>query len=85
MKGSSFKGFKTDSRHISMGGDGIDSVDIKVTEDYKELSMRLDGNNVDVEAEMASMAQNYIQYNTLTDRLNGKFRMLKSAISEGRK
>lgn len=85
MKGSSFKGFKTDSRHISIGGDGIASVDSRVTEDYKELSMRLDGNNVDIEAENAAMAENYIKYNTLTDRLNGKFRMLKSAISEGRK
>ncbi len=51
LKGSSFKGFRTNSRHIPIGEDSIDSVGIKVEQDYKELSMRLDGNNVDVEAE----------------------------------
>ena len=85
LKGSNFKGFTTHSKHISIGGDNVDSIDIKVTQDYKELSMRLDGNNVDVEAEMASMAQNSLQYNTLIQSLNSKYKNLKSAISEGRK
>ncbi|NJD02835.1 MAG: flagellar basal body rod protein FlgB [Ruminiclostridium sp.] len=85
LKGSNFKGFKTHSKHISIGGDNIDSIDIKVTQDYKDLSMRLDGNNVDIEAEMAAMAKNSIQYNTLVQSLNSKFKILKSAINEGRK
>ena len=85
LKGSNFKGFKTHSKHISIGGDNVDSIDIKVTQDYKELSMRLDGNNVDIEAEMAAMAKNTIQYNTLVQSLNSRFKSLKSVISEGRK
>ena len=85
LKGSSFKGFRTHSKHIPIGGDNIDSVDIKVEQDFKNLSMRLDGNNVDVEAEMAAMAKNSIQYNTLVQSLNGGYRRLKSVISEGRK
>ncbi len=85
LKGSNFKGFTTNSKHIPIGGDNADSIDIKVTQDYKELDMRLDGNNVDVEAEMAAMAKNIIQYNTLVQSLNGKFQNLKSVISEGRK
>ena len=85
LKSSNFKGFTTHSKHISIGGNDVDSIGIKVTQDYKELSMRLDGNNVDVEAEMAAMAQNSLQYNTLIQSLSGKYRILKSAISEGRK
>lgn len=44
----------------------VDKIEIKITEDNKNLSMRLDGNNVDIDAEMAAMAKNTIQYNALT-------------------
>lgn len=85
LKGSNFKGFRTQSKHIPVGGDSIDSVDIKVQQDYKELSMRIDGNNVDIEAEMADMAKNSIRYNTMIQSLNAGYKRLKSVISEGRK
>jgi len=82
---SSFKGNRTDSRHIPIGGSNIESVDINVTEDNSALNMRLDGNNVDMDAEMALMAKNNIVYNALTQKLTGEFKKLRSVISEGRK
>lgn len=82
---SSFRGNKTNSRHIDIGVSNIDSVKVRVTKDYNELSTRLDGNNVDIEAEMAAMAQNTIQYNTLVQSLSSGYKRLKSVISEGRK
>jgi len=82
---SGFKGFRTDKRHIPIGGGSIGDVDLKVTEDNNSLSMRLDGNNVDVEKEMADMTKNTIQYNVLTQGLNAEFRKIRSAISEGRR
>ncbi len=85
LDGSSFKGFRTDKRHIPIGATDIDSADIKVTQDNSSLSMRLDGNNVDVDSEMALMAKNNIMYNTLIQKVSGEFRKLKSAISEGRR
>lgn len=85
MDGSSFKGLKTDKRHISIGADSIDKVEINLTEDYSNTSMRIDGNNVDIDSEMASMAKNSIQYNVLAQRLAGKFKSIKSVISEGRR
>lgn len=85
IDGKGFKGFTTDSRHIQIGGDNIDSIDINVTEDYKDTSYRLDGNNVDIESEMASQAKNDIKYNTLIQSMNTGYSRLKSAISEGRK
>ncbi len=83
LKGSTFKGFTTDSRHIPIGGDDINSVDIRVEQDFKDLSMRLDGNNVDIEAEMATMAKNSIQYNTLIQSYNAGSKRLKNAITGG--
>jgi len=83
--GSSFKGLRTDNRHIPIGSDSIDNVEIQVTEDNSSTSMRIDGNNVDIDSEMASMAKNSIQYNTLAQRLSGKYKSILSVISEGRK
>ncbi|HEY9059819.1 MAG TPA: flagellar basal body rod protein FlgB [Pseudobacteroides sp.] len=85
MDKSSFRGYRTDKRHIPIGGSNVDNVNISVTEDNSALQMRLDGNNVDIEAEMSLMAKNNILYNALTQKLSGEFRKLKSVISEGRK
>lgn len=80
-----FKGFTTDNRHIQIGGGSLENAKIKITTENKNLSTRLDGNNVDIENEMASLAKNDIRYNTLTQSISGGFRRLKSVISEGRK
>lgn len=74
-----------DSGQIPVGGQDIDNVEIRVTEDNSSLSTRLDGNNVDIDSEAASLAKNTIKYNTLVESLNAGFRRLKSVISEGRK
>ncbi len=85
LEPGSFEGFRTDKRHIPIGGGSIDDVKMKVTQPNDCFSARLDGNNVDIENEMAQMAKNTIEYNTLIQRLNGKFKGIKSAINEGRK
>jgi flagellar basal-body rod protein FlgB len=43
----------------------------------------LDGNSVDLEREMAKLADNQIAYSTLTRVLTERFRTLKMAIQEG--
>jgi len=48
------------------------------------LSMRFDGNNVDIESENVALAQNSLFYNTVTEKLNSEIRRLRTAISEGR-
>jgi len=85
MDSSRIQGFRTHKRHIPIGKGNIDGVDIKVTQDNKSLSYRLDGNNVDIDNEMASMAKNTIKYNTLIQSLNTGFKRLKYVISEGRR
>jgi flagellar basal-body rod protein FlgB len=84
IDGNAIKGNLTDKRHIPIGTVDVDDISIRVTEDNKTLSTRLDGNNVDIENEMALMAKNTIQYNTLIQRISGQFRTLRSVIKEGR-
>lgn len=82
---SGVKGFRNHPRHIPIGARNIEDVDLRVTQDQKSLVMRLDGNNVDIESEMAQMAKNTIKYDVLTQRISDTFSRLKSVISEGRR
>ena len=43
-----------------------------------------DGNTVDLDREMAKMAENQLMYNASIRMLTHQFRMLKTAITEGR-
>jgi len=56
------------------------SGDIKVIEDHKNYSYRLDGNNVDIEREMAKLAENTLRYNTLIQRMSGQFNKIRTVI-----
>jgi flagellar basal-body rod protein FlgB len=46
-------------------------------------AMRNDGNNVDVEAEMAQVAKTSLYYNALAQQLSSKFAALKTAMNQG--
>ena len=83
-KNSNFVGKRTRPKHIQIGAKSIDDVKINITEDKSSLDMRLDGNNVDIENEMALMAENSIKYQVLIQRLSGSFNKMKSVIKEGR-
>lgn len=48
-------------------------------------SMRLDGNNVDLEKENLQLAKTQLQYMYTVTELNSYFSKLKSVISEGKK
>ena len=46
--------------------------------------MKMDGNNVDIDYENVELAKNTLYYNTLVEKLNSEFSMLRLAITEGR-
>lgn len=48
-------------------------------------TFRNDKNNVDVDREMARLAKNSIYYNSVAQSMNNEFRLLRMAITEGRK
>lgn len=47
-------------------------------------TMRTDGNNVDIDIEMAELAKNNIYYNSVVQMLSRHFSGLKSVIKEGK-
>jgi len=84
LNGNGIKGRTTDDRHIPIGTPDLNNVRPSVYSEQSS-SLRQDGNNVDIDAEMANMAQNQIQYNALIQQINRKFASLKYAISEGKR
>jgi len=83
VQGRGFVGTRTHDGHRELGLSNIDNIRPKVYQS-RELSMRADGNNVDIESENVRLARNSIYYNTLMEKLNGEIRRLRMAISEGR-
>lgn len=73
----------TNERHIN-DGSTLSTVTHEIKKD-KSTSMRLDGNNVDIDAEMTELAANTILYNTLISQANSKISMRRYIISEGRR
>jgi len=78
-----FTGTMTHSGHRELGVGGIHNIRPQIRQS-RDLSMRADGNNVDIESENVRLAQNSIYYNTLVEKLNSEIRRLRMAISEGR-
>lgn len=75
-------GFRTNEKHIPIGGTSDTEVEPSIVQD-NFTSMRNDGNNVDIDREMALQAENTIKYSAVSQALNGEFLKIKSAI-EGR-
>jgi flagellar basal-body rod protein FlgB len=56
-----------------------------IIEEKNDQSLRLDGNNVDLEKENLELVKAYIQYMYSVSEINSYFSKLKSVISEGKK
>ena len=84
LQGTGFVGARTHPGHREIGSfSSIDSVQARLVQ-RKGLSMRMDGNNVDIESENVKLAQNTLYYNTLVEKMNSELRRLRMAISEAR-
>jgi flagellar basal-body rod protein FlgB len=76
---NSFSARTTRDKHISFGSGDAEDVEPTVVTDTS-TSMRMDGNNVDIDAESADQAKNTIYYYSLASKLNGEIERLKLAI-----
>ena len=72
---------RTNEQHMNAGGK-IDEVKGEI---YNQINnvVREDGNTVDRDAEMVSLAENQIMYSAAADLLKKKLALLKYAISDG--
>jgi flagellar basal-body rod protein FlgB len=51
----------------------------------RESPARADGNNVDIEREMAALTRNHLEYESAAQALALKLAMLRTAVNEGRR
>lgn len=72
---------RTHPKHFSFGDNGIKPY---YTYTKQNSLYNHNGNNVDVDKEMSDLAKNQIYYQSLVDRLNGKFNSLQTVIKGGR-
>ncbi|WP_047984887.1 flagellar basal body rod protein FlgB [Ornithinibacillus californiensis] len=78
---SSITAKRTHPRHLPFGQDQRLSYEII---QRNNTTYNHNGNNVDIDKEMAELAQNQIYYQSLVDRINGKFNSLQTVIRGGR-
>ncbi|MPM30556.1 Flagellar basal body rod protein FlgB [bioreactor metagenome] len=69
---------QTNDMHI--GYDDLPQIDPVVTK-RTDTAVKENGNNVDIDMEMANQAQNSLYYNALVTQLNAKYGLLNTAIS----
>ena len=70
--------FKTNAHHLSFSSETTQfNPKIKVNNATQYNS---NGNNVDMDVEMAELAKNQLWYNAVTERVNGKFNSLRTVI-----
>ena len=73
---------RTHVRHLPIKSIGI-NVEPTINT-VTSTSFRSDGNNVDIDSEMAGLAKNSIYYDAVAQQINKYFAGIKSAISGGR-
>lgn len=66
---------RTNSKHMPV----TNNVNPIVEKD-RNTTFRRDGNNVNIDTEMAELAENQIKYNALTTELNATLKRLRTAI-----
>lgn len=69
---------RTREKHMTFGVDG-DTIPRVVQDNV--TSMRMDGNNVDIDKEMVDLAENVIYYQALSNQATAEFKMLNTAIT----
>ncbi|HYF83062.1 MAG TPA: flagellar basal body rod protein FlgB [Clostridia bacterium] len=76
-------GIKKDGKFLPIGKDTKSTVSPEIVQE-DSTSMRRDGNNVNIDVEMAELAKNSIKYNALIAQMSKEFSIIKLAINGGR-
>lgn len=81
MNNSKISVAKTHERHFPIKLHSIEPSINTIT----TTSLRSDGNNVDIDVEMANLAKNSIYYDAVAQQISKYFAGIKSAINEGKR
>lgn len=71
---------KTNAMHMDAPGMSLEPTITQVT----DTSFREDGNNVNIDVEMAERTKNELRYNAIITKLSGTFDNLRTAIRGGK-
>ncbi|ANU24591.1 flagellar basal body rod protein FlgB [Planococcus donghaensis] len=82
MSNQNLSSYKTDNRHVSFSNESLVGTTRVLTNNSTQYNNN--GNNVDMDLEMAELAKNQLWYNAVTERVNGKLNSLSSVINGGR-
>ena len=86
MAGSPGQGISmavTDTRHLATASGAQGGLPAQAQE-VEGLTLRNDLNNVNIDREMSELSTNAMKFSAVSQMIAGKFRTLKSAITEGR-
>ena len=72
----------TNKKHISPTNQNLSTVKPQINRE-ENTEMRNDKNNVSIDAEMAHLARNTLEYQTVSKQLGNQFRRLEVAIKKG--
>lgn len=83
LQDTAVKGAKTHHRHMDIGARDLSNLTHEITQS-QGYSTRRDGNNVDIDVEMAEVTKNNIYYEAVSRQLSSKLNRLRSSITGGR-
>ncbi|MEH7382517.1 flagellar basal body rod protein FlgB [Bacillus sp. JJ1533] len=75
------KANRTNEKHFEFNSSNRTNGPVITTKN--DTAYNHNGNNVDIDKEMALLAENQIYYNAVTERISGKFNTLKTVIKGG--
>ncbi|MGM7701165.1 flagellar basal body rod protein FlgB [Pseudalkalibacillus sp. Hm43] len=79
----SLKAYRTDAKHVPFSSEAGSTSSYQIRTNQNS-SYSHNGNNVDVDQEMAKLAENQLHYQALVQRLNGKMNSMKMVLKGGR-
>jgi len=74
---------RTRDKHLS-GQKTVDRSIAKINKN-NDTKLRNDGNNVDIDMELAALAENTLYFNSLAQLLSSQLALLRTSITEGRR
>jgi len=81
---SGVTGKRTRENHKDIGRIALERIKPQVQQSVG-TAMREDGNNVDIDAEMAALANNTVMYHYLVQKVTREFQRIRNVVMEGRR
>jgi flagellar basal-body rod protein FlgB len=75
---------KTDPAHFGANGSQADMPEVRMVDVSPQVSLRGDGNTVDMDREMGALSENELQYKATTQILAKKFLRIRNMIQGGK-